>query len=335
MSRRRSIEHHGREQAGTVADRRCGRAREADRARVLVIEAMEESLGQGRQESRYGAEYDIRAQDRPEDRRSVTMTARADRGRRGREPLGRGDDASRMPRRIWTTPQVGNQIIDEQVPPMDFGRIAAQSAKQVIMQKVREAERASASTRNSRTAWATIINGLVKRVEYGNVIVDVGRGEAIVRRDQLINRESLSATGDRIRSPISAMSGPRYVARRSSSAARRRNSWRNCSRWKYPRSMTASSRSRPWPAIRAAARRSASCPTTTRSTRSGPVSGMRGSRVQAVVERASGREDRHHPLERGCRRPSWSTRCNRPRSAKVVSRRGCRADRGRGARRPA
>ena len=71
---------------------------------------------------------------------------------------------------------------------MDFGRIAAQSAKQVILQKVREAER-ERQYAEFKDREGEIINGLVKRVEYGNVIVDVGRGEAVLRRDQLINRE--------------------------------------------------------------------------------------------------------------------------------------------------
>jgi transcription termination/antitermination protein NusA len=83
---------------------------------------------------------------------------------------------------------------------MDFGRIAAQSAKQVIMQKVREAERLR-QYEEFKDRVGQIINGLVKRTEYGNVIVDVGRGEAILRRDQLIQREAYR-NGDRIRALI-------------------------------------------------------------------------------------------------------------------------------------
>jgi N utilization substance protein A len=123
-------------------------------------------------------------------------------------------------------PKVGDQIID-QLPPMDFGRIAAQSAKQVILQKVREAER-ERQYEEFKDRQGEIINGLVKRTEYGNVIVDVGRGEAVLRRDQLINRE---------------------IPRRNSSPV--------CSKWKCRRFMTASSRSRPLPAIRVRAPRSA------------------------------------------------------------------------------
>ncbi|WP_375619532.1 MULTISPECIES: transcription termination factor NusA [unclassified Bartonella] len=83
------------------------------------------------------------------------------------------------------------------LPPMDFGRIAAQSAKQVIVQKVREAER-DQQYEEFKNKVGEIISGTVKRVEYGNVIVDLGRGEAIVRRDELIPRESFRY-GDRIR----------------------------------------------------------------------------------------------------------------------------------------
>ena len=83
---------------------------------------------------------------------------------------------------------------------MDFGRIAAQSAKQVIMQKVREAERLR-QYEEFKDRVGEIINGIVKRTEYGNVIVDLGRGEAILRRDQLIPRE-VFRNGDRVRALI-------------------------------------------------------------------------------------------------------------------------------------
>ena len=83
---------------------------------------------------------------------------------------------------------------------MDFGRIAAQSAKQVIVQKVREAER-DRQYEEYRDRVGEIVNGTVKRVEYGNVIVDLGRGEAIVRRDELIPRENFKY-GDRVRAYV-------------------------------------------------------------------------------------------------------------------------------------
>ncbi|MEF2073803.1 transcription termination factor NusA [Consotaella aegiceratis] len=91
-------------------------------------------------------------------------------------------------------------FIAEQLPPMDFGRIAAQSAKQVIVQKVREAER-DRQYEEFRDRVGEIVNGTVKRVEYGNVIVDLGRGEGIIRRDEQIPRE-LFRYGDRVRAYV-------------------------------------------------------------------------------------------------------------------------------------
>jgi N utilization substance protein A len=96
-------------------------------------------------------------------------------------------------------PLVGD-IFEEEVPPVELGRIAAQSAKQVILQKVREAER-DRQYEEFIDREGTIINGVVKREEYGNVIVDVGRGEAILRRNEKIGRES-HRPNDRIRAYI-------------------------------------------------------------------------------------------------------------------------------------
>src|SRR5690606_22312857 len=83
---------------------------------------------------------------------------------------------------------------------IDFGRIAAQTAKQVIVQKVREAER-KRQYEEFKDRVGEIVNGLVKRVEYGNVTVDLGRAEAVLRRDELLPREHFK-TGDRVRSYI-------------------------------------------------------------------------------------------------------------------------------------
>ncbi|MCO6384229.1 MAG: transcription termination/antitermination protein NusA [Vannielia sp.] len=95
-----------------------------------------------------------------------------------------------------TPPADGDELVDE-VPPVEMGRIAAQSAKQVILQKVREAER-DRQYEEFKDRAGTIINGLVKREEYGNVIVDIGAGEAVLRRNEKIGRESYRP-GDRIR----------------------------------------------------------------------------------------------------------------------------------------
>ncbi|MEO0691787.1 MAG: transcription termination factor NusA, partial [Pseudomonadota bacterium] len=93
-------------------------------------------------------------------------------------------------------PSVGDTFVEE-VPPVDMGRIAAQSAKQVILQKVREAER-DRQFEEFKDRAGTIINGVVKREEYGNVVVDIGAGEGILRRNEKIGREGYR-NGDRIR----------------------------------------------------------------------------------------------------------------------------------------
>ena len=87
-------------------------------------------------------------------------------------------------------------FISEELPPIEFGRIAAQSAKQVIFQKVRDAER-DRQYDEFKDKINEVISGIVKRVEYGNVIVDLGRNEAIIRRDDLLPRESFRS-GDRV-----------------------------------------------------------------------------------------------------------------------------------------
>ena len=163
----------------------------------LVIEAMEESLARAAR-SRYGAEYDIRVTINP-----TTGETRMIRVRTIAEEIENdftemtAEDAKAQG--LLDDPNVGDEIVDE-LPPMDFGRIAAQSAKQVIMQKVREAER-ERQYEEFKDRQGEIINGVVKRVEYGNVVVDVGRGEGVLRREQLIPRE-LYRNGDRVRAFI-------------------------------------------------------------------------------------------------------------------------------------
>jgi N utilization substance protein A len=99
-------------------------------------------------------------------------------------------------RQYLEDPKPGDEIVDE-VPPVDMGRIAAQSAKQVILQKVREAER-ERQYEEFKDRAGTIINGLVKREEYGNIVIDIGAGEAVLRRHEKIGREAYRP-GDRIR----------------------------------------------------------------------------------------------------------------------------------------
>jgi|TARA_B110000881_G_C18566959_1_gene513245 N utilization substance protein A len=94
---------------------------------------------------------------------------------------------------------IGDILADE-LPAIDFGRVAAQTAKQVIVQKVREAERAR-QFEEYKDKIGELINGVVKRVEYGNAIIDLGSAEAIIRRDQLIPREHIR-NGERVRAII-------------------------------------------------------------------------------------------------------------------------------------
>ncbi len=160
----------------------------------LVIEAMEDSLARAAK-SRYGAEMDIRVKiDRKTGRASFTRvrTVVEDEAVENHHAQVTAKQA-----KTWLAdPQLGDEIIDE-VPPVDLGRIAAQSAKQVILQKVREAER-DRQFEEFKDRKGTIINGAVKREEYGNVIVDIGRGEGILRRNEKIGRESYRI-GDRVR----------------------------------------------------------------------------------------------------------------------------------------
>ena len=94
---------------------------------------------------------------------------------------------------------IGDFIVDP-LPPIEFGRIAAQAAKQVIFQKVRDAER-ERQYEEFKDRASEIITGVVKRVEFGHVVVDLGRAEGVIRRDQQIPREMVRV-GDRIRSLI-------------------------------------------------------------------------------------------------------------------------------------
>ena len=160
----------------------------------LVIEAMEESLARAAK-SRYGAEMDIRVKiDRKTGRANFTRVRTVvedDAVENYQAQLTVAHAKQYLP-----DPKVGDEIIDE-VPPVDMGRIAAQSAKQVILQKVREAVR-DRQFEEFKDRAGTIINGVVKREEYGNIIVDIGRGEGILRRNDKIGRESYR-NGDRIR----------------------------------------------------------------------------------------------------------------------------------------
>ena len=161
---------------------------------ALVIEAMEESLARAAK-SRYGAEMDIRVKiDRKTGRAAFTRVRTV--VKEDELENYQAEFTVEQARPYLENPVVGDQFIEE-IPPVDMGRIAAQSAKQVILQKVREAER-ERQFEEFKDRARTIINGQVKREEYGNVIVDVGRGEAVLRRNEKIARESYRPN-DRIR----------------------------------------------------------------------------------------------------------------------------------------
>jgi N utilization substance protein A len=170
-------------------------AREKVIDRQIVLAAMEDAIAKAAR-SRYGAETEVRADINPK-----SGEIRLSRHLQVVEEV--MNDAVEISledaRRKNPAAEIGDAIA-ETLPPFDFGRIAAQSAKQVIVQKVRDAER-DRQYQEYKDRIGDVVNGVVKRVEYGNVITDLGRGEAIVRRDELLPRE-VFRPGDRIRAYI-------------------------------------------------------------------------------------------------------------------------------------
>ena len=185
---------------------------------ALVVEAMEESLARAAK-SRYGAELDIRVSiDRKTGKATFTRVRTVVDPEAEEIENYQAQLTPEQARQYLADPKPGDTIVDE-VPPVDMNRIAAQSAKQVILQKVREAER-DRQFEEFKDRAGTIINGVVKREEYGNVIVDVGRGEGVLRRNEKIGRESYRP-GDRIRCYIkdvrSETRGPQIFLSRTAS----------------------------------------------------------------------------------------------------------------------
>ena len=171
-------------------------AREKNIDRSIVIQSMEDAL-QKAARSRYGQETEVRAEINPR-----TGETRFSRLLLVVDEIENDAIHILLPeaRRRNPAAQVGDWI-SETLPPFEFGRIAGQSAKQVIVQKLREAER-DKQYDEFKDRIGEVINGVVKRVEYGNVVVDLaGRGEAIVRRDELIPRETFRPA-DRIRAYV-------------------------------------------------------------------------------------------------------------------------------------
>ena len=179
-------------------------AREKNIDKEDVFEAMEIAI-QKAARSKYGFEHDIRA---TIDRKTGAISLA-----RYREVVdeivpaeGEEDDSQNATKILLEdalaydeNAKVGDFIIDE-LPPIDFGRIAAQTAKQVIVQKVRDAER-NKQFEEYKEKVGTIINGTIKRIEFGNVILDIGKAEAILRRDEIIPREKFK-NGDRVRAYV-------------------------------------------------------------------------------------------------------------------------------------
>jgi N utilization substance protein A len=180
-------------------------AREKSIEKEIVIEAIEEAIQKGAR-SRYGAEHDIRVKIDPKTgetivKRVVTVVAddaTFDVGEDEEAPLAepagilRLADAKRTDKDAFV-----GKTYEEILPPFEFGRVQTQMARQVVTGKVREAER-ERQYEEFKDRVGEIVNGVVKRVEYGNVVVDLGRGEGIMRRDQSIPRENFNI-GDRIR----------------------------------------------------------------------------------------------------------------------------------------
>jgi N utilization substance protein A len=170
-------------------------AREKSIDREIVFDTLEEAEAKAAR-SRYGSETNIRARiDRKtgEIRLERHMLV-VDAVENPANQISLSDARVRNP-----AAQVGDTLADT-LPPLSYGRVASQSAKQVIVQKIREAER-DRQYQEYKDRIGDIVNGVVKRVEYGNVVVDLGRGEAIVRRDEMLPRE-VFRNGDRLRAYI-------------------------------------------------------------------------------------------------------------------------------------
>jgi N utilization substance protein A len=170
-------------------------AREKSIDRMIVIESMQDAIEKAAK-TRYGAETNVRAEINPKTGELRLW--------RLLEVVEAVEEPSRQIELKYAQAKAPDaklgDFLTEPLPPIEFGRIAAQSAKQVIVQKVRDAER-DRMYEEYINRVGEIVNGTVKRVEYGNVIVDLGRGEAIIRRDELIPRE-VYRYGDRVRAYI-------------------------------------------------------------------------------------------------------------------------------------
>nr|WP_314443758.1 transcription termination factor NusA [uncultured Sphingomonas sp.] len=171
-------------------------AREKLIDRGIVIEAMEDAI-QRAARARYGQENDIRAKLDPQSG-DLRLWRVVEVVEESPEDYYKQIDLKGA-QKLKADAAVGDFIVDP-LPPIEFGRIAAQAAKQVIFQKVRDAER-ERQYEEFKDRTGEIITGVVKRVEFGHVVVDLGRAEGVIRRDAQIPRE-MHRVGDRVRSLI-------------------------------------------------------------------------------------------------------------------------------------
>lgn len=170
-------------------------AREKSIEKDQVLEAMEQAI-QKAGRSKYGYEHDIRAKI---DRKTGDISLV-----RCREVVDEIENPATQltlaeAQSLDPNLKVGD-LLTEPLPPIDFGRVAAQTAKQVIFQKVRDAERLR-QYEEYKDRVGDIVSGIVKRIEFGNVFIELGRAEALLRRDEMIPRENLRV-GDRVRAYI-------------------------------------------------------------------------------------------------------------------------------------
>ncbi len=241
-------------------------AREKSIEKEIVIEAIEDAL-QKAARTRYGADHDIRVHIDPKTGETTitrVVTVIPDEPEEPEEPVAapladaadgagviesEGEQEAETGVNEYAQKRLSDALVDDKdayvgktyveiLPPFEFGRVQTQMARQVVTGKVREAER-ERQYEEFKDRVGEIVNGVAKRVEYGNVIVDLGRGEGIMRRDQSIPRESFQV-GDRVRSYIYDVllrrpRGPQIMLSPAPTAV----SWPSCSPRRCRRSTTA------------------------------------------------------------------------------------------------
>ena len=267
-------------------------AREKVIDKSIVLQAMEEAITRAAK-ARYGAENEIRAEIDPKSgeirlNRLLLVSEKVE---------NEATEISLVEANRRNPAATVGDFIAEPLPPIDFGRIAAQNAKQVIVQKVRDAERERMYD-EFKDRIGQIVNGTVKRVEYGNVIVDLGRGEAIVRRDEALPRETFRP-GDRVRAYVfdvrREQRGPQIFLSRTHPEFMSKLFGQEVPEI-YDGVVEVVSVSRdPGSRAKIAVR--------SKDGSIDPVGacvGMRGSAGSGRGERASGRKDRHHPVVARC-----------------------------------